>query len=141
VGNTTRKAVRNMMNKRARRTGRIRSIITLALAGIGAGMLALLAPTADASPTYPARTVTVVSQSKPEALMRAAVRRCSVAPKSARQVCWSLYIRPESSRYPSGKAVVAECIHNARVEARDWPGKGVFETYVEGCFEGNVETP
>jgi hypothetical protein len=135
-GDTTRKADRNMIKKTE---GVGRSMVKWGL--ITGALIALFTPTAEASTPHPARTVHVVSQSGPQALMRAAVRRCAVAPKSARQACWSLYTRPAFGDVPLGKDIVAECIHNARVEANDWPGKGVFATYLKGCVRGNIETP
>lgn len=114
---------------------------TLVWGGITAGAIALLAPTAEASGTHRPTIVHVVTTPKPIKAMYAAVRRCAKAPKNVRAACHSLYLRPETSEWPAGRKIVAECFGQADAEAKAYPGPHTWADYVEGCFLGNIKTP
>jgi hypothetical protein len=129
-----------MMNKRVKRTR-----IGLAFAGIAAGLLAVITPNAQASPNHhqptPPHATAHHQPTSPEAAMRAAVRRCLPAPRDVKRACWSLYLRPAIDDIPSGRAVLAECLDQAREEARERGNEDTYARYLRGCILGNIRTP
>jgi hypothetical protein len=124
------------MTKKAEGMGR--SMVKWGL--ITGALIALFAPTAEASTTHPARTVHVVSVPAPTKAMRTALRLCAPAHKQARQACHSLALRPVIGDIPKGTAIVRECFGQARLEAEEWGAKH-GRAYLKGCFEGNIQTP
>ena len=126
-------------SKRARK-----SRITLAFAGITAGMLALYVPVAEATSTHPAGTggytVRVSTGTAPSKAMRLALRACAPVPKPSRQICHSLALRPAFGDVPAGLPVVRECLTEARAEGERY-GAAHGRAYLTGCLQGNVLTP